>query len=193
MKLALFGGSFNPPHVGHLIVIESVRETLRFDKVLFIPSAQTPNKQNSVLAPAAARLTMTQLAVEHNSAFEVSDIEIQRRGISFTIDTINAVAALYPRASLSLIIGADNLLEFETWKDPDDILAKAELVVMTRPGYDQRTIDSRLARIAKMVNVPAIGISSTDIRRRVKIGRSIAYLVPQKVHDFIIGRRLYHD
>jgi nicotinate-nucleotide adenylyltransferase len=193
MKLALFGGSFNPPHVGHLIVIECVRDALQFDKVLFIPSAQTPNKQNSVLAPAAARLAMTQLAVEHNAAFEVSDIEIQRKGISYTIDTINAVSALYPRASLSLIIGSDNLLEFETWKAPDDILAKAELVVMTRPGYDLRTIDSKLIRIAKMVNVPAIGISSTDIRRRVKLGRSITYLVPPKVHDFILGRRLYHD
>jgi nicotinate-nucleotide adenylyltransferase len=193
MKLALFGGSFNPPHIGHLIVIECVRDALHLDKIMFIPSAQTPNKHNTLLAPALARLAMTQLAVEHNPAFEVSDIELQRKGISYTIETINEISALYPRASLSLIIGADNLIEFETWKSPDDILAKVDLVVMTRPGYDLRSIDPKLNRIAKMVNVPAIGISSTDIRRRVKLGRSINYLVPPKVHDFILGRRLYHD
>jgi nicotinate-nucleotide adenylyltransferase len=193
MKIALFGGSFNPPHIGHLIVIESVRDALQFDKVLFIPSAQTQNKQNMMLAPATTRFAMTQLSIESNSAFEVSDIEIQRKGISYTIDTINEIAGKFPHASLSLIIGADNLLEFETWKSPDDICLKTELIVMTRPGFDVHAVDSKLLRVAKFVNVPSIGISSTDIRRRIKLGRSIQYLVPKKVHDYIRGRHLYRE
>jgi len=193
MKLGIFGGSFNPPHMGHLIVIETVRDILQFDKILFIPSAQTPNKQNTLLAPSSARLEMVNLTVSGSKYFEASDIEIQRRGISYTIDTVNELAARYPRFEISLIIGADNLMEFETWKSPDEVLAKAGLVVMSRPGLDLHSIKSKYARSANFVNVPQIGISGTDIRRRVKLGRSIHYLVLQQVEDYIIQKRLYKE
>jgi nicotinate-nucleotide adenylyltransferase len=195
VKIGIFGGTFNPPHIGHLIVIESVQDQERFDTVLFVPSASPPNKQagmqDGTLAPAADRLRMTQLAIQGNAKFEVSDIEVRRSGPSFTIDTVDALTALHPDASLSLIIGSDNLLEFHTWKSPKDIIAKTGLVVMSRPGFDLRLAHPEYARLAKVMNVPQVGISGTDIRRRVKLGRSIRYLVPKQVEDFIRHSNLY--
>jgi nicotinate-nucleotide adenylyltransferase len=191
MKIGIFGGTFNPPHVGHLIAIESVRDQERLNTILFVPSATPPNKQEGAIAPAAERLRMTQLAIESNPSFQVSDIEIQRTGISFTIDTVNALQALHPDASISLVIGSDNFLEFHTWKSPKEILAKVGLIVMSRPGFDMRQAHSEYGRLAKVVNVPPIGVSGTDIRRRVKLGRSIRYLVPIAVEDFIHHSNLY--
>ncbi len=191
MKIGIFGGTFNPPHVGHLIAIESVRDTERLNTVLFVPSATPPNKQEGTIAPAADRLRMTQLAIEGNPNFQLSDIEIQRTGISFTIDTVNALQSLYPEASISLVIGSDNFLEFHTWKSPKEILARVELIVMSRPGFDLRQGHSEYSRLAKAVNVPPIGVSGTDIRRRVKFNRSIRYLVPKAVEDFIHHSSLY--
>ena len=191
MKIGIFGGTFNPPHVGHLIAIESVRDTERLNTVLFVPSATPPNKQEGTIAPAADRLRMTQLAIEGNPNFQLSDIEIQRTGISFTIDTVNALQSLYPEASISLVIGSDNFLEFHTWKSPKEILARVELIVMSRPGFDLRQGHSEYSRLAKAVNVPPIGVSGTDIRRRVKFNRSIRYLVPKAVEDFILHSSLY--
>src|SRR5262245_40473876 len=121
MKLAVFGGTFNPPHVGHMIVAESVRDQLQFDEMLFIPSSTPPNKRDGTVAPGPDRLAMTKLAVEGNAAFEVSDIELRRGGISYSIDTLAAIAELRPDAELSMVIGADNLMEFETWKSPERI------------------------------------------------------------------------
>ncbi|MBI1805772.1 MAG: nicotinate (nicotinamide) nucleotide adenylyltransferase [Ignavibacteria bacterium] len=193
MKLGVFGGSFNPPHMGHLIVLESVRDQLQFDKILFILSAQTPNKHDACLAPATRRLEMTKLAIHGNPTFEVSDIEVQRQGISYTIDTLTALGGFYPKADLSLIIGADNFFEFQTWKSPEDILTKADLVVMNRPGFSSRDVKHQLSRRAHFVNVPLIGISGTDIRRRIKLGRSIRFLVPAPVEEYIRLHRLYKD
>jgi nicotinate-nucleotide adenylyltransferase len=191
MKIGLFGGTFNPPHTGHLIVVESVRDQLRLDKVLFIPSAQPPNKRDPAIAPAHDRLQMTLFAVETNSDFEVSDVEVNRGGMSYSIDTVLALGALHPSDELSLIIGSDNLLEFDTWKDPTEILARVDLVAMSRPGTPIPDAKNKFVRAARFVNVPSIGISSTDIRRRVKLGRSIRYLVPRSVEDYIYSRHLY--
>ena len=193
MKLGIFGGTFNPPHVGHLIVVESVCDTLHFDRIFFVPSSNPPHKLDPSLAPPLARLQMTRLAIEENSRFQVSDIEIQRGGTSYSVDTVNAFAALYPTANLSLIIGVDNMLEFNSWKDPTDILAKAGLVAMSRPGFSVHHASSELTRLATFANVPQIGISGTDIRRRLKLGRSIRYLVPKPVEEFILRNGLYRD
>ena len=154
-------------------------------------SANPPNKSDPSLAPAADRLQMARLGVEGNPDFEVSDIETSRGGISYTVDTLASLAALHPRASLSLIIGADNLIEFQTWKSPTEILDRAELVVMNRPGYALQGAKTELSRLAKHVNVPQIGVSGTDIRRRVKLGRSIRYLVPRTIEEYIRQKGLY--
>ncbi|HTK81867.1 MAG TPA: nicotinate-nucleotide adenylyltransferase [Bacteroidota bacterium] len=193
MKLGIFGGSFNPPHVGHLIVAESVRDQMQFDRIIFIPSANPPNKHDRTMAPAADRLQMTRLAVEGNNHFEVSDIETQRGGISYTIDTVTSLVGLHPNGDLSLIIGADNLLEFQTWKSPDEILSKVNLVAMSRPGFSPHDQHGKYARFVSFVNVPQIGISGTEIRRRVKSGRTIRYMVPPSVHEYIARRGLYKD
>lgn len=193
MKLGIFGGAFNPPHIGHLIVAESVRDQLQFEKILFVPSANPPNKHDRSVAPAADRLHMTGLAVQGNNAFALSDIETQRGGISYTIDTVNTLIAQHPKARLSLIIGADNLLEFDTWRSPEDILSKVDLVAMTRPGFTLEGDNRRFSKFVTFVHVPQIGISGTEIRRKVKMGRTIRYLVPQAVQEFIIRRNLYRE
>jgi nicotinate-nucleotide adenylyltransferase len=193
MKLGVFGGTFNPPHIGHLIVVESVCDQLHFDKILFVPSANPPNKNDRSIAPAADRLQMTRLATQGNSRFDVSAIEVQRDGISYTIDTVNELIEMYPRSSLSLIIGADNLLEFETWKSPDEILTKVELVAMTRPGFPMEQERGKHSKFVTFVHVPQVGISGTEIRRRIKTGRTIRYLVPQSVEEYIGRRGLYRE
>ncbi|MGA2622587.1 MAG: nicotinate-nucleotide adenylyltransferase [Bacteroidota bacterium] len=193
MNIGIYGGSFNPPHFGHLIVLESVQDQLRFDKVLFIPAASPPHKNDPTLAPAAERLEMTRLAIEGNAAFQASDIEIRRDGRSYSIDTLDSLAAEHPGDKFSLIIGADNFLEFETWKSAREILTKAEVVVMNREGFSAHPEKSEFVRMVRFVHVPNIGISSTDIRRRVKLGRSIRYLVPQSVENHIRRKGLYRN
>jgi nicotinate-nucleotide adenylyltransferase len=191
MNLGIFGGTFNPIHVGHLIVVETVRDQLHLDRVLLVPSASPPHKQDVALAPRADRLEMTRLAVLDNPAYEVSPVEIEREGPSYSVDTLTALSEMYPRANLSLIIGADNFIEFGTWKSPQEILAKAELVVMSRPGFLIPEHKSEYSRSARFVLVPPIGISGSEIRRRVKMGRSIRYMVPKVVEDFIRHKGLY--
>lgn len=191
MKIGIYGGTFNPPHLGHLIVTESVRDQLGLDRILFIPSASTPNKNDPSLAPAPDRLRMTQLAIEGNLDFHLSDIEAKRGGISYTIDTVKSLTTDQPNDLFSLIIGADNLLEFQTWKSPREILDLIDLVVMSRPGYPTNDLKSEFSRFARFITVPQIGISGTDIRRRVKSGRSIRYLVPKLVGEYISHRHLY--
>jgi nicotinate-nucleotide adenylyltransferase len=193
MNIGLFGGSFNPPHVGHLIVLESIRDQLQLEKILIIPSSQTPNKHDSLLAPSSARLDMTRFAFEGNPACEVSDMEIRRHGISYTVDTVRELAEAFQHAKLSLIIGADNFLDFQSWRAPEEILTLADLVIMNRPGFEPKEARSDFLRRSRIVNVPMIGISGTDIRRRVKLGRSIRYLVPRSVEEYIYRNGLYRS
>jgi nicotinate-nucleotide adenylyltransferase len=134
---------------------------------------------------------MTRLAIEGNRAFELCDLELSRGGISYSIDTLTALAEMNPGAHLHLIIGADNLLEFETWKSPQRILSKADLVVVTRPGFDAKAEQGEFSRRATFVKIPNIGISGTDIRRKIKMGRSIRYLVPERVEEYIARTGIY--
>ena len=193
MNLGIYGGTFNPPHLGHLIVAESVRDQLRLDKILFTPSFSTPNKYDPLLAPAPDRLAMTQLAIEGNPDFEISDLEIRRTGLSYTIDTIMGLENLFPESKLSLLIGSDNFLDFQSWKSPREILARVQLVVMNRPGIAAPPARNEYSRLVTFVNVPQIGISGTDIRRRIKLQRSIRYLVPRSVEEYILRHKLFQD
>jgi len=191
VTVAVFGGTFNPPHNGHLIVAESVRDTLRLGLVLFIPSARSPHKGMQSLAPAEDRLAMTRLAVEGNAGFTASDMEIARGGTSYTVDTLKEVSRLYPGSPVKLLIGADNLFDFEGWKSPREILNLADLVVLTRPGFDPPSAHSGFLERASVVTVPQVGISGTDVRRRVKFKQSIRYMVPPAVEEYIRRRGLY--
>ena len=136
---------------------------------------------------------MTRLAVQDNPLFEVSDIETKRGGVSYTVDTLKELANIYPPPELFLIIGIDNWLEFKSWKNPEEILDLADLLVMNRPGFSQIGYEHGFAKKVKFVDVPNIGISGTMIRLNVKSGRSIKYLVPRPVEQFIAEHALYHE
>ena len=192
-RLGIFGGTFNPPHMGHLIISQRILALANLDKIIFIPSSISPHKRDARLAPSDKRYQMTKLATEGNPKFEVSDIEIKRGGVSYTIDTLLAIRDLYPGTSLFLIIGIDNWVEFNSWKSPSEILAIADLLVMNRPGFKNTEISHIHDKNVKFIDVPNIEISGTMIRLDIKSGRSIKYLVPPSVEQYIAHYALYHD
>jgi nicotinate-nucleotide adenylyltransferase len=191
MNIGILGGTFNPPHVGHLIVAERVREELKLDKILFIPSAISPHKQHIQLIDPTYRMEMVQLAVLGQQFFEASDIEIARGGVSYTVDTLGQLKRMYPGDTLFLLIGMDNLAEFDTWKSPEKIVELANVVVMTRPGFEPNGVLGEYGKKVTLCQVPEIEISSSDIRARVKQGKSIRFLVPKPVESYIYFRKLY--
>jgi nicotinate-nucleotide adenylyltransferase len=193
MRIGVFGGTFNPPHIGHLIVAESAKEALSLDTVLFIPCASPPHKSSRSLADAECRLEMVKLAISGNSSFQASDIEIQRGGRSYTIDTLRALTAMYPRAQLYLLIGIDNLLELHTWKQPDEIFGLAEVVSVNRPGFEPADVRKDYLRRVTSLRYPNIDISSSEIRRKAKMGKSIKYLVPSAVESYILKHGAYRE
>lgn len=190
-NIGIFGGAFNPPHIGHLVAAEAVREYLRLDKIVFIPAADPPHRKDVGRATTEARLEMTRLAIQGNPTFEMSDIEAERPGTSYTIDTVTAFEALYPRAQLYLLIGSDNLAEFRTWKSPREIITKCDLVVFPRPGFPLGEVKHDFVKAAQVVNIPHIGISASEIRRKVRAGKSIRYMVTRGVEEYIVKKGLY--
>lgn len=190
MRLGLFGGSFDPPHVAHLALAERAREQLDLDRVIFMPAGSPPHKSDRVLAPARDRLRMTRLAVRGNSAFAVSTIETRRRGASYTIETLRALAATEPRARWFLVIGEDSLEDFDHWHEPEAILELATLAVAPRPRAGPRR-RRRASRRLVWLETPALEISSSAIRERVRAGRSVRYLVPDAIASYLGRHRLY--
>lgn len=191
MKTGIFGGTFNPPHAGHLIVAEYVREKIDLDRVLFVPSAVPPHKQDVDIVEAHHRLEMMQCAVQGNRYFEASDIEVRRGGVSFTVETLEELKRLHPDDKLYLLIGMDNLVQLDTWKMREKIVELAEVVAMTRPGFRGEDLRTKNKHDIVLCQVPEIGISSREIRRRVKSGKSIRYLVPGSVEAYITKNHLY--
>ncbi|HEY9164825.1 MAG TPA: nicotinate-nucleotide adenylyltransferase [Candidatus Kryptonia bacterium] len=190
-KVGIFGGTFNPPHIAHLLAAESVRDHLRLDTVLFVPAAIPPHKTNELIVSPEHRLKMVRLAIGENPFFEVSDIELRRSGPSYTIDTLHELKRNYPDDSFFLILGIDLLIDFFSWKNPTAILDGCTVVAMNRPGFDLAMVDKDLLGRVVLVNVPGVDVSSTSIRRRVKSGRSIKYLVPPEVESYIISNSIY--
>jgi nicotinate-nucleotide adenylyltransferase len=191
MKLGIFGGTFNPPHLGHLVVAEHVREELELDRILFVPSAVSPHKQHRDLVAPAYRLEMVRLSIIGQPLFESSSIEIARGGVSFTVDTLETLKRDNPEARLHLLMGMDNLDEFTTWRSPERIVDLSRVVIMTRPGFRTNSVPESFMREFHFCQVPEIGISSSEIRERIKKRRSIRYLVPRAVESYIYYRRLY--
>ncbi len=193
MKVGIFGGTFNPPHIGHLIVAEFVREEAELDKIIFVPCASPPLKQNlnylSQLAEPEHRFEMVKIAIKGNPFFEVSDIEIKRGGVSYTIDTINQMLERFPSYNFYLLIGADQFKNFHLWREPDEIVKKVQLIVFNRPGFD--IPESRFSPFAKFIAVPNIDVSASAIRFKVRNGKSIKYLVPPEVEEYIYANGLY--
>jgi nicotinate-nucleotide adenylyltransferase len=190
-KIGIFGGTFNPPHSGHLIVAESVCDQLNLDKLFFVPSYISPHKKMGEDKLALHRARMVRLAIRSNPRFDLSDMEVKRKGMSFTYETVEAFYRNYPGCKLFLIIGADNFSDFHTWKNPGRILNLASLVVMNRPLHKSRNAGTKHDTGIRFVLVPDIQISSTEIRAMVRRHASIRYQVPQAVLQYLQRHKLY--
>lgn len=194
MKIGILGGTFNPVHIGHLILAEEAREKLELDKIIFMPTALPPHKDNFNIAPAQDRLKMLKLAVKGNKFFAVSDIEIKRGGKSYTIDTVRELKKNNLLDSYYFIIGSDLLTYFDGWKDVDQIAKAVTFVVATRPGYPLEDIGTYAAMQqvgVKTLAIRAVDISGFEVRAQVKKNKSFRYLVPDKVFAYINKRKLY--
>lgn len=198
MKIGILGGSFDPIHMGHLILGENVRDSLKLDKVIFIPTGINPFKGNRNTTSPTQRLEMIKLAIESNPHFTISTIEIEREGISYTIDTIKSLKGRYKEDDLYFIIGSDIIFQIEKWKDIQQLVKLCKFALVNRPGKELKEIDNKVEELSLKYNIfferissPFIDISSTDIRNRVRKKQSIKYLVPPKVEDYIIKHKLY--
>lgn len=192
-KIGLFGGTFDPIHNGHLIIAEYLRDLLELSEIWFIPAKIHPLKDNKGITPPDFRLEMLKRAVSNNQFFKVDNIELKRKDISYTIDTLSHLLEKYnylnPR--FYFFIGMDNVNEFHRWKDPDEILKKCQIVAFGRPGFTpDKSVKKYLPHI-QFVDVPLLEISSTFIRGRIRDGRSVRYLIPVEVERFIKERNLY--
>jgi nicotinate-nucleotide adenylyltransferase len=202
MRLGILGGTFDPVHYGHLLVAEQCREACRLDLVWFVPAAIAPHKPQATASPAADRIEMLRLATGGQESFEVSSIETDRGDVSYTIHTLAAVRAAQPDAELFLIMGGDSVVDFPTWKDPAEICQLATLVVVGRPGVRLPGADQLAAQLPAevaphvrlvVVPMPLVELSSREIRRRVREGRSIRYQTPRAVEEYIRTRGLYRN
>ncbi|MEP7235145.1 MAG: nicotinate-nucleotide adenylyltransferase [Ignavibacteriota bacterium] len=188
-KLGIFGGSFDPIHIGHLIEAQYAAEELGLEKLLFIPTGDHPLKAQA--ASSEARLEMTKLAIEGNSLFEISDIEIKRTGKSYTIDTVNQVKKLYAPEQLYLLVGMDNVDIFHKWHRIDEILDICKVVVLSRMMTDDYVLSPSLLEKTMILDSPIIETSSTEIRERLEDGKEIRYLVPDSIREYIRSHSLY--
>ncbi len=215
-RLGILGGTFNPIHLGHLAAAEEVRDRLKLEKVIFIPSFLPPHKSEEDMPSAVQRQDMVLLAIQGNPHFTMSDVEIRRGGRSYTVDTIEALRRAYIGAELYFITGLDSFLEIGTWKEWERLMELCAFVVLSREGYgfrdiaklaflkapehdlaalDGREKEQAVIRTGNMrvhlERIPFYDISSTDIRTRVRTGRSIKYHLPEVVEHYIIENKLY--
>ncbi len=191
MDIGLFGGSFNPPHVAHLIVAEIVRDQFGLQEVWWIPNATPPHKVDEELVDADHRLAMTERATAENPGFRVCDVEIQRAGVSYTVDTVSSLQNEHPDVDFGLIIGSDSLDHFAEWRRPDEIARRVPLIVYKRPGVIDAVAPSRFVNSVKYVAAPVMEVSGTEVRARRQAGRSIRHLVPETVRTYIETHGLY--
>lgn len=204
MRIGVFGGSFDPVHVGHLIAAECAREQARLERVVFVPAAAPPHKPGRILAAGQHRLEMLTLATGGHDAFTVSDMELARGGTSYTVDTLATLAAAHPHDTLVLLLGPDALAGLPTWRDPRRIADLAEVVPVERETLDDLPAavaagnlvallgaEAVAAMLARRVRMPDVGIRATALREAIAAGRSIRYQTPRAVERYIATHGLY--
>ena len=199
-RIGIIGGSFDPIHIGHLIIAQDAAERLELSEVVFIPAAIPPHKQHLQRIDAEHRLNMLKLATEADIRFSVSDIEIQRGGVSYTVDTLRALRDVDPDAALFLIVGSDTLVDLHTWHKTEEILTLCDVATFLRPGEDSVEAIAEKIRLSagqreqvlrNVIAAHRIGVSSSEIRMRLAEGLSIRYLVPPEVEMYIYEHSLY--
>ncbi|RPF47129.1 nicotinate-nucleotide adenylyltransferase [Thermodesulfitimonas autotrophica] len=198
VRIGLMGGTFDPIHYGHLVAAEDARYELGLEKVVFIPAGQPPHKPKELVSEAAHRVAMVRLAIATNPCFELSTVEVERPGPSYTVDTVAAFRKQYPAGEFYFITGADAVAEILSWHRAEELLTLCRVVAVTRPGYVLDNLRERLAgldaylwRKIRVLPVPGVAISSTAIRERVREGRPIRYLLPDQVEAYIKEQGLY--
>ena len=198
MKIGIMGGTFDPIHLGHLATAEAVRENFSLDEILFIPAARPPHKLGRLVTDENHRLQMTILATQSNKFFKVSDMELRRTGLSYTLDTMNELHKIFGRSTeLFFIIGADSLADLSKWHAARELVEKCHFIATTRQGVDVNfsAVEEFFGAAARehihRVTTPGLEISSTDIREKIRLGRSIKYLVPEVVEEYILRTKLY--
>jgi nicotinate-nucleotide adenylyltransferase len=197
-RIGVLGGTFDPPHIGHLWLATLAADELGLDRVLFVPAAQPPHKRRRRITSSAHRLLMTRLAIASDPLFELSGIEMERPGLSYTVDSMDELRRMYgDRARLFLVMAVDSLAQIDTWREPERILEIAEWGVGPRPGSaapSVRWLRERFGAAAGRIHLldgPGLAVSATQIRHRVAAGRAIRYLVPRAVEELIIDQGLY--
>jgi len=196
-RVGVLGGTFDPPHIGHLWLATLAADELGLSRVLLIPAAHPPHKRGRWISHAADRVLMTRLAIADDPRLDVSLVELEREGPSYTVDTLVELRRRHPDVELVLIMAADSLAQMDSWREPDRLLELASWAVSPRSGTPlphRADLARRFGKAAARIHLlggPALDISATEIRRRVAAGRAIRYLVPRAVEDLILERRLY--
>jgi nicotinate-nucleotide adenylyltransferase len=216
MKIGIFGGTFNPIHYGHLRAAEEVREKFHLAKIIFIPSKSPPLKTRN-LPGSEHRYKMTEVALSGNSSFEISDIEFKRPGKSFTVHTVEELRIVFHGIDLFFVLGIDSFLEIPTWWQPEKLVSLIDFIVIARPSFrfvdllsspyidtsrddleklDKAELESYSTtltskKVAMALKIPLLDISATEIRKRIREGQSIKYLLPESVESYIIANKLY--
>ena len=191
MKICLFGGTFDPPHIGHLLIAQTVYEAENFDKILFIPAYEPPHKNN--VTPMKHRIEMVKIAISDNPNFEYSDVDIVRKGISYTIDSIVDIKRNYKLTNdeIYYLIGSDSLIDFKNWKDSKEILDECNVIVAIRPGFRPSDIPHWILQKVHFANIPRFELSSSKIRSRWVKNLTIRYMVTLPIWEYINENNLY--
>jgi nicotinate-nucleotide adenylyltransferase len=190
LRIGILGGTFDPPHVGHLVMASEACEALGLERLLWIPSAEHPFKRGRVRTPAETRLALVRAAIQGDPRFEACDLELRREGPSYTVDTLRELTSLHPGAELVLLVGADVVREMPDWREPHEVARLARVAAITREGEG---LPEGHSLPALPVPVTRVDVSASEIRRRVAAGQTIRYLVPEPVRALIEAAGLYRE